>query len=1169
MHPDIDLTEASKVLSTPQLERLKALLSEYRDVFAIKYGQPTPTDGTEMTIDIPDSQAPIWQPVRRWNPKLKLVLVKFTKELLEAGVIEPSESPWNSNLFCVPKKSGAPRLVQDLTSINRVTRPVPSTLPRIDECLQGMGGAQYFSVCDLDASYYQIPLALGSRAYTAFTSPLGRFQWTRAVMGLKNSQSYLINATSRMLLNSGLVWDRVAVYSDDICVYSPTVEEHLSDLEKLFSGLRSVNLSLSAKKCLFFSTKVEYCGYFVDRHGIHIDPKSVEAINRMPPPKSIKELKSFLGCTSWWRKYIPHYARICAPLRPLLKAGRFSPLSPEQLSAIDQLKSCLVRAPVLRHPDFEKPFRLCTDGSPTGIGAVLLQLGEDGKEHAVSYFSRSLTEAQQGYPQFEIEALAVLTGLEVFRSFFMGETVHIFTDAESLRYLLAPEGKLKGRKLRWFLRISEFDYVIHHRKAADHPVPDCLSRLHGRGSLGVNSSLQVDPYNADDVSSPASLSECPEPVCDPRGPLPPPTHSLRVVLPASVPVDLSSTNASDAFRRHQRADPWCMTAMSALRSDCLCRQKASALHSDQRPQTVLLPSGTHLRSCLKSQYVFADGLLYSRATADWVFHVDGDGRLIRSLPTGRKHPNRVVVPRALVSSVCFYYHGLPITGHVGATRTRNAILQRFTWKGLTRDVSRWVSACIPCARRKRRCNPHADVPGTLSSSKPFDVLAIDFVGPLNETEDGNRWILTAIDVFTRYPFAVALPNRRAESVARALFEHVFQYFSLCRVIVSDNGAEFVGKVMEAFNRLFNITHIRTLPYSPMLNSCLENFHRFLNASLTILGNRFKDDWDARLPVTLSAYRVSVHATTGYSPFQAVFGRDPRLGIDLSLPDVAPDLGRQPQTIGGYVERTASALQRTHTEIRDRQSRVQEASRLRRMGQYREVLFKVGDLVMASSPTAEPLPNRVTPTRKLLDRNIGPLEIVRVVSKGSSRKYVVRDPTSGKEFRPFRPSRLALYTPWTPDGTPSVPPRQGFTATERRQLNKESDGDARPRPVQPGDLVLFPRQMNDGSHGYGVGRAVAPDLSGGWDLQWYGNAAERLDGVYRPCWFLPSGLWYSAGRPTHPGHAMVMTSDTNSGPLTEDMFAAVGFSLTMGNRLPAAVRRSMESHPAFKWSSSSQ
>ena len=1138
---DLDLSEAKKLLTPKQFQELRSLLVEHNDVFARRYAHPGLTDKVQMHIEVDPGVQPHFSPIPRWNPKQKLILIDWTNKLLEAKIVQPSDSLWNSSLLFVPKKDGKLRCVQNLKHLNSVTKPMPSTLPRIQDCFDCMNGAKWWSSCDMASAYHSIGLAEDSRHYTAFSTPLGRYEWTRAPMGCLNSQQVLVSLTNYML--SDLLFNSVVAYSDDLLCFSPTWEQHLIDLRVLLQRVRHCKLTLSAKKCAFATNHVSYCGYVIDEKGLHLDPKSSEAIRKMPLPKNLKELRSFIGMCSWWRRYIPHFAKITEALRPLLQKGNFRlPLSDDQVAAIQRLKDSLEKPPILAHPDFDKQFELHCDGSPTGIGCALMQM-VDGKRVAVCYFSRSLTPAQQGYSQIEIETLAVLTGLEVFRSYFIGSLVQVYTDSEALTYIAKPDSALRGRQLRWQLRLSEYRMKLNHRRGSEHPVPDCLSRLHN-GTLGPSPKIEPEPLYAARVLTPSTSSVPGSLVSTPSGvdslavlpsdvgPLTPLTlHPLGVKATPRA-CDLTSADAPKVFHEHQLKDDKCKRILALLRAGCPCPRDSN-----------------HAAGCAKAYY-----------------RVDSVSNLILRVPPAasretqrRPAVDRVYVPWSLITSVLYHYHGLPITGHVGRNRTRNNISRKFYWPGFTKHVGRWIKACVPCQRRKARANRNNFQPGSLLARSPMHMLAIDFVGELYCSSQGNKWILTAIDVFTRYPFAMPLPDRKAETVARALFENIFQYHSFPQYLVTDNAGEFVGEVMKSLCRCFNISRIRTLPYTPTLNSCLENFHRYLNSTLTILTDRFKQDWDECVPLAMLAFRTSTHETTGYSPFMSMHGRAPRSDMDLAFPIHEPVLS-MPQ----YTRTLVDRLTDIHGDIRTRQARVAEASIARRETKMKITEFHVGDLVLVTSAhNAEKLPGYMTRVTKLLDKNAGPYRIIRCVGIGPRRKYVVLNDVADAE-EVYQPSRLILYTPWM-DSLPSIPARRGFTSSERRTLQAQQDKYL-PPSLSPGLLTVFPRTMPDGSPGFGVGRVLDEREPDSWNLHWYGNDEEELLGTYRPCWVKRNNQWYAANGKTCPTHKAMTTRDWYKWNICQDRCADVGFTLH-NHLLPDIVLERISQHRRFGWTRS--
>ena len=259
--------------------------------------------------------------------------------------------------------------------------------------------------------------------------------------GAVNSQQEWVNFTDTML--GELNWESTVAYSDDLSTFSPDFETHLIHLRQLFVRLRDHNVRISPKKMQLARSEVSYVGLIVNEHGVKTDPKSIDAIAKMELPATLKGLRRWLGVTGWWRKFIRHYARITDPLRTLLQKGKFTAdFTPKQIEALKKLRTARTTAPILAHPRWDRPFTIFSDGSPTGVGAVLTQKNDDGHLCAIAYFSKSLTEAQQGYSQCDIETLALLASLEVWAPYFSGSTVQCVVDCESLKYLLQPSSTL-------------------------------------------------------------------------------------------------------------------------------------------------------------------------------------------------------------------------------------------------------------------------------------------------------------------------------------------------------------------------------------------------------------------------------------------------------------------------------------------------------------------------------------------------------------------------------------------------------------------------------------------------------------------------------------------------------------------------------------------------------
>ena len=605
-----------------------------------------------------------------------------------------------------------------------------------------------------------------------------------------------------------------------------------------------------------------------------------------------------------------------------------------------------------------------------------------------------------------------------------------------------------------------------------------------------------------------------------------------------MPVVLQINDAADLqalFRNHQATDKACLEAREAIsraRRNCCAQPSGCAANCP-------------LRTC---KYIVDenDGLVKQTAG--------------RGVPAGRTHV--VLVPKALVTCVLRSYHYLPITSHPGSDRMARLIRRNFHWANMDADVKRWTNACLVCAKRKKRRRFGTTEPGTMKTSAPWDVCAIDIVGPLYETSGKHRWVLTMIDCFSKYPIAVPLQTTDAGEVARALFEHLIANHSCPKVILSDNANNFCGKVMEVFTKLFNIKHIRTVAYTPQLNSFLERFHSWLSATLTALSSNLKDDWHRWLPVALYTYRISTHSATGYCPMEVLTGRTPNTDMDLAFPVPTPDLEDT-----DYMQELHDNMRRIYTEVRERQKRAAAYNLGRRLKAYKPRDFQLGDFVLINCPPrVEKLPTHLPRIQKMLDSFLGPFRITAVLGTRSSRKYKVLNTERGEE-EVYRAETLSLYTPWGDNGEPSVPQRKYLPAGLRRTLNKQEVKHL-PKELEANDMVIFPRTMpDDKSPGFGVAKVIRRDGKENWECQWFSNGshntAEDLTGPYLPCWQGDQG-WYARATPRDDSHEPLLTSNTYSWNINREVVAECGFSLDADRKIPERVLSLVEQHRLFKW-----
>ena len=339
-------------------------------------------------------------------------IVQLIDDMLKQGVIQPSTSAWASPLVLVPKKDGNLRFCVDYRRVNAITKKDVYPLPRIDDILDTLGQAHYFSTLDLASGYWQIEMDPATKDKSAFTTHAGLFEFERMPFGLCNAPATFQRLMQAVL--AGMEWKFCFVYLDDILVCSRTLEEHLDHLQQVFNRLRKAGLTLKPKKCSFLQDQVIYLGHVISSKGIAPDPAKTQKVKDFPVPTDITKLKQFLGLASYYRRFIPGFAKLAHPLHSLTKKGADFYWSVECQRAFEKLKELLTQAPVLAYPCFGegKEFILETDASG-GLGAVLAQKQADGLVNPVAYASRSLNPHEKSYAILELETLALVWAVTV------------------------------------------------------------------------------------------------------------------------------------------------------------------------------------------------------------------------------------------------------------------------------------------------------------------------------------------------------------------------------------------------------------------------------------------------------------------------------------------------------------------------------------------------------------------------------------------------------------------------------------------------------------------------------------------------------------------------------------------------------------------------------------
>lgn len=479
-------------LTSKQKSQIEEIQLLYEQINTDKVGLGK-THLMEHVINTGDC-TPIKQKYYRLSPDKQAALENEVDRMLKAGIVEPSHSPWNSPVVMVEKPNGDLRLCLDSRKLNAVTKPDAYPLPYVNYILDNLRDAKYLTSLDLSAAYHQIPLSKDSKEKSAFTVPgKGLFHYNRMCFGLVGASATMQRLMDRLF--TAEFDNKVFCYIDDIVICTSDFQEHTRLLKAVFDKLKAANLTINMKKSLFCRSELKYLGYVVDRFGLRTDPSKVGTILNFPVPQDAKGIKRFLGMAGWYRRFIKNFSHIARPLSRLTSKKVTFVWSDEANESFNLLKTALVSAPILKCPDFNKPFSIQTDASSYAIGAVLTQKIDDC-DHPIAYCSRTLSKPETNYSATERELLALLFALEQYRAYVDGRKCFIVTDCASLKWfshIKNPTGRLN----RWSCRLSQFDFELIHRKGKEHVIPDCLSRIQisSIDVLSTQDPWYLDLYN--------------------------------------------------------------------------------------------------------------------------------------------------------------------------------------------------------------------------------------------------------------------------------------------------------------------------------------------------------------------------------------------------------------------------------------------------------------------------------------------------------------------------------------------------------------------------------------------------------------------------------------------------------------------------------------------------
>lgn len=480
-----DFSQIDTDLIGDDREILVQLLNKYASSFIEGVPRKRVTTG-ELEIDLVDPHKIVQRRPYRLAPIEKQKVREKVQELLDAGVIRESSSPFASPILLVRKKDGSERMCVDYRELNSNTRPEHYPLPRIEEQIDQLSGAHYFTSLDMASGFHQIPVHRDSVEKTAFVTPEGQYEYLAMPFGLRNAPSVYQRCITKAVQN---LKDKPLVYMDDVLCYSDDVSEGLKRLDEVLNALSTAGFSLNLKKCQFMKKKVDFLGYSLQSGEVGPNSRKIQALIDSPQPKTATQVRQFLGLASYFRKFIPGYTNIVGPLYPLTKHKGPVKWEEKHEKIRNTIIEILTTEPVLMIFDPKLPVELHCDASSEGYGAILIQRKND-LPHVVEYFSRRTSEVESRYHSYELETLAVVRAVEHFRHYLYGRRFKVFTDCNSLK---ASKSKvdLTPRVHRWWAFLQAYDFDIVYREGRGMEHADYLSRNPVPESKNLASTSQV------------------------------------------------------------------------------------------------------------------------------------------------------------------------------------------------------------------------------------------------------------------------------------------------------------------------------------------------------------------------------------------------------------------------------------------------------------------------------------------------------------------------------------------------------------------------------------------------------------------------------------------------------------------------------------------------------
>ena len=920
VQPVIDTLPSS--LTDDQREQAIALIKSNADIFGKHEFDVGLTDLITARVITGDHE-PIAEPLRRHARAHLDVIDDTVEKMMKAGIVERAASPWSANLVIISRKDDSgrpitPRVTIDFRKLNAITYKDRYPIPNLKECLQSLDKCTFVSIFDLSNSFYQVGIDAADRDKVAFCTRRGQFRLKRMAQGLTNSPSQFCRLMAMVL--QGL--DCCLAYIDDTICHSPTFEDHLADLDAVFDRFRKANLKLKATKCKLFQTSCKFVGHIVSGAGIAVDPQKIACIVNWPFPKTLTELRAFIGLASYYRSFCQSFASIASPLTECLRKGVILEWTEKRQEAFDRLKTMLTSASLLAFPrdDPECTYVVDTDASGTGAGGICQQW-QDGKLRVIEYASRTFNKAERAYCATRREMAALIFALKQFRPYLLGRRFQIRVDNQALSFYQTLKDAT-GQTARYLDFLSNFDFEIIHRNSSSHanvdsisrlppcavengePCAQCEKRVIGRHAVYAVQTRAQRRQSDDKLTGPATDDQATEVAAD--------TGHDRPIQ------NVDNGGYRKRRRRNkQRREPALQTIAPTAWEAATIGWTPDILRDMQlkdndigpailwvernaKPPWSDVQSQSPMLRALWQQFdslVLLNGVLYR------LFY-DHRGLVLCY---------QLILPGEIKVPFLELVHN-DAAGHLKFAKCLQHVVRRAWWWDWKKDLRMFIRCCSKCESFHRGRPPRQTKLNHTYSGYPGEKYGIDLQGPF-PSSNGYRYIFSALCCFSKYAIVVPLRNKEASTVAKAIVENIFLKYGLCTEILTDRGQEFQADLLSELLKILGVTRLKTSGYRPESNGACEVLHRTLNSLMAKVVNENQRNWSEWLSFITFAYNATEHSATRFSPFFVFFGRTPLWTVDLILPETVEDRKSLPDYTAQVVERLKKACETVRINLK--------------------------------------------------------------------------------------------------------------------------------------------------------------------------------------------------------------------------------------------------------------